>query len=159
MSALPADVFDGLSSLQQLLLGGNQLDALPADVFAGLISLDWLWLHDNALSELPAGVFAGLTNLTTLRLSGNPGADFLITIAAEAVVDAQFRVRSNFAGPEVTVEWSASGGSSGVTRGTAVIPAGTTASAGVSLGATSYTSVALSNPLVIAYDAQTRIGV
>ena len=159
LSSLPANVFAGLTNLGYLELQDNQLGALPANVFAGLTNLGYLELQDNQLGALPAGVFAGLSRLVTLRLSGNPGADFPIELAAEAVVDAQFRVSSDFAGPEVTVEWSASGGSSGVTRGTAVIPAGTTASAGVSLGATSYTSVALSNPLVIAYDAQTRIGV
>ena len=160
LDALPAGVFAGQSSLQYLDLSNNGLDALSAGVFAGLTALSSLRLQDNRLNALPAGVFAGLTNLTTLRLSGNPGADFLITIAAEAVVDTKFRVSSDFAGPRIEVDWEASGDTTAVATGTAVIPVGTTVSAVVSLGATSsYTMVDLSNPLVIAYDAQTRIGV
>ena len=55
----------------------NSLTALPADVFDGLTLLHTLHLNDNELTTLPAGVFEPLTSLTDrLDLAGNPGAPF-----------------------------------------------------------------------------------
>ena len=71
LSKLPDGVFDGLSSLEDLLLGGNYLTALPAGVFNGLSNLEYLSLSANDLTELPAGVFNGLSNLEDLKLHTN----------------------------------------------------------------------------------------
>ena len=71
MTTLPAGVFDGLSSLPELNLGGQQLSTLPAGVFDGLDSLRQMDLSDNQLSTLPRAVFDGLPELRVLDLSAN----------------------------------------------------------------------------------------
>jgi hypothetical protein len=62
---LPADVFDGLTSLQRLALGANGLSALNAGVFRGLRSLKYLDLFDNcwrnSSSTFPPGVWDELS--------------------------------------------------------------------------------------------------
>ena len=88
---LPADIFDGLTSLEELDLGQNVIQSLPtgvfddltaltrlhlgdgdiasvsANVFSSLSNLEWLSLSSSA-PTLPAGIFDGLTKLTVLRL-------------------------------------------------------------------------------------------
>ena len=71
LTSLPEDVFDGLTSLEELFLEANNLSELPADVFDGLTSLQWLYLDSNNLSELPADVFDGLTSLQWVHLGHN----------------------------------------------------------------------------------------
>ena len=80
ISALPPGVFDGLTNLQTLDLGGSNLSELPPGVFDGLTNLQTLDLRDNNLSELPAGLFDNLNNLSELHLDGNPGYPFKIHI-------------------------------------------------------------------------------
>ena len=74
LAALPADVFDDLTSLEQLHLDENNLNSLPADVLDGLTSLEQLSLDENNLNSLPDGVFEDLTALTSLWLHNNPGS-------------------------------------------------------------------------------------
>ena len=95
---LPADIFDGLASLEELDLGRNVIQSLPtgvfddltaltdlnlvggdivsvsANVFSRLSNLESLYLTSTA-PTLPAGIFDGLTKLTELQL-GSPSADF-----------------------------------------------------------------------------------
>ena len=71
LTALKAGDFDGLTSLDQLLLNNNSLETLPPGVFDGLTALTVLWLPANGLTELPAGVFDDLTALETLFLGDN----------------------------------------------------------------------------------------
>ena len=71
ITALAAGDFDGLTTLESLLLNGNSLSTLPAGVFDELTALTQLSLFNNSLSTLPAGVFDELTSLTTLRLYTN----------------------------------------------------------------------------------------
>ena len=71
LTALPDGVFDGLSSLEELWLSENRLSRLQAGTFAALSSLKGLYLHNNALAVLPSGAFDGLLSLETLNLSGN----------------------------------------------------------------------------------------
>ena len=71
LSSLPEDVFSGLSALTRLDLDDNQLSSLPEDVFSGLSSLSLLNLYDNQLSSLPAGLFSGLSSLSSLGLADN----------------------------------------------------------------------------------------
>ena len=74
-------MFDGLDSLEVLLLFNNQISTLPADVFDGLDSLYTLALVNNQISTLPDGLFEGIDTLTEVTLTNNPGAWF--TIAAQ----------------------------------------------------------------------------
>ena len=91
---LPADIFDGLTSLEELNLGRNEIQSLPtgvfddltaltdldlgdgdiasvsANVFSRLSNLEWLYLTSTA-PALPAGIFDGLTKLTLLLLESS----------------------------------------------------------------------------------------
>ena len=95
---LPADIFDGLTSLGELDLGRNVIQSLPtgvfddltaltvlnfidgdiasvsANVFSRLSNLEYLYLTSTA-PTLPAGIFDGLTKLTELEL-GSHAASF-----------------------------------------------------------------------------------
>ncbi|CAJ2377192.1 MAG: hypothetical protein IBGAMO2_50011 [Arenicellales bacterium IbO2] len=71
ITALPANLFAGLSKLQELRLQGNQISSLPAGVFAGLSELRQLTMQNNQLTALPENVFAGLGELRLLALGGN----------------------------------------------------------------------------------------
>ncbi len=71
LTTLPDDVFDGLTALEKLWLNDNSLITVPADVFEDLTSLMWLSLSNNNLDTLPADVFDGLTTLTVLSLADN----------------------------------------------------------------------------------------
>ena len=66
LSTLPADVFDGLVSLEVLILSGIFTD-LPVDIFDELGSLKTLSLGGN-FSSLPSGVFDNQNSLETLIL-------------------------------------------------------------------------------------------
>ena len=70
LTELPPGIFSGLPNLRVLYLHSTQLTELPAGVFSGLSNLTFLWLAYNRLTELPAGVFSGLSNLRTLSLGG-----------------------------------------------------------------------------------------
>ena len=71
ITALKADDFDGLSSLEELYLDNNDLSNLPEDIFNGLSSLEILHLHQNGLSSLPVGMFSGLSALRELSMFYN----------------------------------------------------------------------------------------
>ena len=71
LSELPADAFSRLTNLRQINLRKNELTSLPAGVFSGLSELTRLNLSENELTSLPAGVFSGLSELTRLNLSEN----------------------------------------------------------------------------------------
>ncbi|NXO37597.1 TLR5 protein, partial [Locustella ochotensis] len=63
------DVFGALPKLQVLHLNNNYLSALPQEIFRGLTSLKGLNLASNLLSHLSPGLFP--QSLTYLNLSGN----------------------------------------------------------------------------------------
>ncbi|WP_419165123.1 hypothetical protein [Candidatus Palauibacter sp.] len=71
LTRLPAEIFADLSSLEVLNMAGNDLAELPPGVFSGLRRLQWLSLFDNRLREVPAGVFGGLGGLRELYLGDN----------------------------------------------------------------------------------------
>ena len=61
-----------LSSITgELDLGAKTITALQANDFAGLSSIDTLTLSENALTDLPEGVFNGITSVTDLQLQKN----------------------------------------------------------------------------------------
>ncbi len=72
LTTLPADIFAGLSTLEQLNLFGNNINTLPLNVFAGLTSVDELFINRNNFASLPVGIFDGLTALENLALATNP---------------------------------------------------------------------------------------
>ena len=121
LSALDAELFDGLTALEELNLSvqyddmsNKTLAALPAELFDGLSALTTLNLSDNKLSTLeagmfdglsalttllysnqlstlPSGIFKGLAALTTLDLSGNTVDPLPLTVSLDKVADAEFK--------------------------------------------------------------------
>ncbi len=71
ISSLKVGDFAGLSKLEFLELGRNQLDTLQSDVFNGLSALVFLDLSNNRLTSLSAGTFNGLPALEQLVLGTN----------------------------------------------------------------------------------------
>ena len=74
--SLQSGDFAGLTGLEYLSLHNNnpvesgRTLTLPADIFDGLTSLEELDLGGNAIQSLPTGVFDDLTALTDLNLVG-----------------------------------------------------------------------------------------
>lgn len=68
---LPVHVFDPLSSLLTLELGGNQMTTLEVGIFRNLSRLYRLNLWGNNLQNLTQDVFTGLSSLQFLDLSSN----------------------------------------------------------------------------------------
>ena len=92
LSSLKEGDFDGLTNLVTLDLTLNQLEVLPATIFDGLSTLSVLRLSLNELEILPPGLFSGLNSLTSATFSGNPGADFPLTLTLKSVGTDQFVV-------------------------------------------------------------------
>ena len=63
--------FEDLAALKRLYIHNNGLTVLEANTFSGLGALEHLNMTDNALRELPAGIFDYSTGLKTLYLGGN----------------------------------------------------------------------------------------
>ena len=59
ITALKVGDFDGLTSLTELRLNGNQLTTLPEDIFDGLNALTTLYLYGNQFTTLPEDIFDG----------------------------------------------------------------------------------------------------
>lgn len=68
---LPLHVFDHLSNLLTLELGGNQMNHLEVGIFRNLSRLSRLNLWGNNLQNLTQDVFIGLSGLQFLDLSSN----------------------------------------------------------------------------------------
>ncbi|XP_069700002.1 protein toll [Periplaneta americana] len=68
---LPAHVFDSLTKLEILELGGNHMSHLEEGIFRNQKNLHRLNLWGNNLRNLTGGEFAGLTSLKVLDLSSN----------------------------------------------------------------------------------------
>ena len=95
IESLRVNDFAGLTNLDTLNLGVNELTELPTGVFAGLTNLVTLHLSDNRLTEVHAGEFAGLTKLTNFSVADNqlteiPGDLF----AGQPYLDS-IRIRNN----------------------------------------------------------------
>ena len=71
---LPADIFDGLTSLEELDLGRNRVPSLPTGVFDDLTALTVLNLSGGDIASVSANVFSRLSNLEVLRLSSSAPA-------------------------------------------------------------------------------------
>ena len=99
LSSLDANTFSGLTALTTLELYNNHLSSLPDSVFFGLTELTTLKLFNNDLSSLPDSVFFGLTELTTLRLESNTVDPLPITISLESVASGIFRAKAHTGAP------------------------------------------------------------
>jgi len=71
MRTLEAGTFHNLSQLYRLNLWGNNLQNLTQDVFAGLSSLQFLDLSSNKLKSISADLFANMPQLRELSLPNN----------------------------------------------------------------------------------------
>jgi len=91
ITALNDRDFEGLMSLEVLLLNNNPLTALPEAVFSGLMSLQYLNLDSNQLTALPEAVFSRLTALQSLNLSNNAVDPIELRVSLERVADAEFK--------------------------------------------------------------------
>uniref|UniRef100_A0A670HVK4 Slit homolog 1 protein n=1 Tax=Podarcis muralis TaxID=64176 RepID=A0A670HVK4_PODMU len=65
------DAFQGLRSLNSLVLYGNKITELPKGVFGGLYALQLLLLNANKINCIRADAFADLQNLSLLSLYDN----------------------------------------------------------------------------------------
>lgn len=68
---LDAGSFDGLPELRYLYLYKNKLVTLGADVLETLPKLEQIFLHSNQISRLPKGVFSHTPHLRRIRLDSN----------------------------------------------------------------------------------------
>ena len=144
ITTLKADDFAGLTSLVELRLYDNQLSTLPADLFDGLSSLTTLYLNGNQLSLLPNGLFDGLSSLATLYLYGNSVDPLPLTLSLEQVGADQVKAVAPIGAPfEIVLPISVTNGrlSGGAT--TLTIPAGSVASASLTVVSTPGTTAAV----------------
>uniref|UniRef100_A0A669D907 Slit homolog 1b (Drosophila) n=1 Tax=Oreochromis niloticus TaxID=8128 RepID=A0A669D907_ORENI len=72
ITELPSGVFDGLASLELLLLNANKIHCIRANVFKDLENLALLSLYDNKIQSLAKGTFSSLRSIQTLHLAQNP---------------------------------------------------------------------------------------
>uniref|UniRef100_A0A7N8XF14 Slit homolog 1b (Drosophila) n=1 Tax=Mastacembelus armatus TaxID=205130 RepID=A0A7N8XF14_9TELE len=72
ITELPSGVFDGLASLELLLLNANKIHCIRATVFKDLENLALLSLYDNKIQSLAKGTFSSLHSIQTLHLAQNP---------------------------------------------------------------------------------------
>ena len=86
MTTLPAGLFDGLTSLRNLLLSGNRLTTLPEGVFDSLTNFWELDLSNNHLVGLTRNdpLFAALPSDVDLSLGGQTAAS--VTTRLPAIV-------------------------------------------------------------------------
>ena len=144
ITTLKADDFAGLTRLVELRLYDNQLSTLPADLFDGLSSLTTLYLNGNQLSSLPKGLFDGLSSLATLYLYGNSVDPLPLTLSLEQVGADQVKAVAPTGAPfEIVLPISVTNGrlSGGAT--TLTIPAGSVASASLTVVSTPGTTAAI----------------
>ena len=83
ISSLPAGIFDKLAYLIAMELNNNMITSLPDNVFDKLSQLAILRLNDNAIASLPTGIFNQLTSLKRLYLQNNK-----IAVLPEGIFDA-----------------------------------------------------------------------
>uniref|UniRef100_A0A8C7ZC76 Slit homolog 3 (Drosophila) n=1 Tax=Oryzias sinensis TaxID=183150 RepID=A0A8C7ZC76_9TELE len=72
ITELPKGLFDGLVSLQLLLLNANKINCLRVNTFQDLQNLSLLSLYDNKLQTISKGLFTPLRSIKTLHLAQNP---------------------------------------------------------------------------------------
>ena len=125
LTTLPEGIFDGLSSLTTLRFGLNQLTTLPEGIFEELTALTDLRMIGNQFTMLPEGIFEGLTALTTLRLGGNAVDPLPLTISLETVGEGQFKAVAPTGAPfDIVLPLTVANGSISGGATTITIPTG-----------------------------------
>lgn len=71
ITTLPADVFRGLTGLDNVELARNRLTNLDASIFQDLIGVNYIDLANNQLTGLPPNIFDGLPELDRIDLQFN----------------------------------------------------------------------------------------
>jgi hypothetical protein len=71
IGTLAPDTFNGLTSLQRLMLNNCHITAIAPHAFRGLSNLVDLELQNNGLTTIVSGTFDGLTHLSYLYLQNN----------------------------------------------------------------------------------------
>lgn len=89
ISAIPAEVFDPLTALVRLDLDRNDITTVPSGVFNNLSNLTILHFYANELTTLSSDTFDGLTALTTLDLSNN-----MVTELPAGIFDSQTNINT-----------------------------------------------------------------
>ena len=142
-ASVPAQSLAGWHGIELLEISHENLSTLSGAFVGYHNSLRTLRLQDNLISALPDGVFDHM-NLNSLWLHGNTGSPFALAIAAKADNGSVYAELSQAAPREISVDWTASGGSNAT--GTAIIPAGKRQGVPFSLSATTSVVMTLSNP-------------
>ena len=125
LTELPAGIFDDLSSLTTLHIGGNAISTLRSDVFSNLSSLTTLGVAFNGLTALPAGLFAGLSALSSLQMEGNTVDPLPLSVNLERVGQSGFRAVAPVGAPfDIVLPVSVTNGSIAGGAATITIPAG-----------------------------------
>ena len=92
LSALPADLLAGLTSLTSITARSGSIATLPSRLFAGRHTLTTIDLNDNPISSLPDGIFAGLAQLGTLDVSPTgDGVTLPLTVELRKIDEGKFR--------------------------------------------------------------------
>ncbi len=99
LTVLPETVFNELTSLRVLLLNSNRLTVLPETVLNELTSLEVLLLNNNRLTVLPETVFGELTSLRYLYLDNNGVAPLEMVVSLERVADGEFKATTSTPAP------------------------------------------------------------
>ena len=125
LTELPAGIFDDLSSLTTLHIGGNAISTLRSDVFSNLSSLTTLGVAFNGLTALPAGLFAGLSALSSLQMEGNTVDPLPLSVNLERAGQSGFRAVAPVGAPfDIVLPVSVTNGSIAGGAATITIPAG-----------------------------------
>jgi Leucine-rich repeat (LRR) protein len=65
--------FVGLTKLETLNLGTNEISSLPEDAFFELTNLRRLFITDNQIKQLPSRIFSNLQKIELIGTVGNQG--------------------------------------------------------------------------------------
>ena len=142
-TSLPAGLFSGNTNLADLYLDQNFLSSFPADV-SGLTDLERLNLGWNDLSSLPAGLFSDLTKLTYLDLRRNNPDPLPLTVTVEKVGADKARARVLAAAPfDVDIPVAVANGALADAATALSVAAGSVDSAAVTLTRTDGTTEAV----------------
>ena len=154
-ASMPAQIIAGWHTVHTFVVEFENLNALAGAIVGYHNNLRTLRLHDNMLSSLPTGAFDHL-NLNSLWLDGNTGSPFSLTISARYASGAVYAELLQAAPREISVDWTATGGSTDT--GTVTIPAGKRKSASFSRAATANVVMTLSNPRLTGVSESTSDG-
>ena len=121
---LPDGLFDNLTNLEGLGVSG-QFAELPDGLFDNLTNLERLGVHGQ-VTALPDGLFDNLTNLAEVSLDRNPGAPFVFGLEIARNQDNVVVNVSNASPFDILLTLEAAGGSLSITEVT--LPAGSTSS-------------------------------